>query len=184
LVNTKTGVDFLKSTGVIRHIDELGRIVIPKEIRRNLGIRDGENLEIFIDEDKIILQKQMMISRVSSIAESIINIIGSIYNIDIAISDRDNIVAGVNGLGSIIGEKLTSFATKLMDKREIYSSLASEDISFSYTTQTGYFYIMPVIIEADVAGLIIIRSYQPIKEEEKNISRVIKEIIAKRLSIS
>ena len=47
----------MKSTGVVRRIDDLGRIVIPKEIRRNLKIRDGENMEIFIDLDSIILKK-------------------------------------------------------------------------------------------------------------------------------
>lgn len=47
----------MKSTGVVRRIDELGRIVIPKEIRRNLGIRDGENMEIFTESDNIILKK-------------------------------------------------------------------------------------------------------------------------------
>ena len=47
----------MKATGVTRKIDELGRVVIPKEIRRNLGIRDGESLEIFINEDSIILKK-------------------------------------------------------------------------------------------------------------------------------
>ena len=47
----------MKQTGVTRKIDELGRIVIPKEIRKNLGIRDGETLEIFTNEDSIILKK-------------------------------------------------------------------------------------------------------------------------------
>ena len=47
----------MKPTGVTRRIDELGRIVIPKEIRRNLGIRNGENLEIFIEGDSILLRK-------------------------------------------------------------------------------------------------------------------------------
>ena len=48
---------FLKSTGITRKIDELGRVVIPKEIRRNLSIRDGESLEIFTNEEAIILKK-------------------------------------------------------------------------------------------------------------------------------
>ena len=47
----------MKSTGIIRRIDELGRIVIPKEIRKNLRIKEGENLEIYIENDNIILKK-------------------------------------------------------------------------------------------------------------------------------
>ena len=48
-------MNFLKQTGVTRKIDELGRIVIPKEIRKNLGIRDGESLEIYTSDDSIIM---------------------------------------------------------------------------------------------------------------------------------
>ena len=47
----------MKSTGVLRRVDELGRIVIPKEIRKNLKIRDGESLEIFINGDAVVLKK-------------------------------------------------------------------------------------------------------------------------------
>ena len=53
----------MKSTGITRKIDELGRVVIPKEIRRNLGIRDGESLEIYTDEDSIILNKHSQIEK-------------------------------------------------------------------------------------------------------------------------
>ena len=45
----------MKTTGIIRRIDELGRVVIPKEIRKNMRIDNGESLEIFVDEDNIIL---------------------------------------------------------------------------------------------------------------------------------
>lgn len=51
------GRDFMKSTGVTRKIDELGRIVIPKELRRTLGIVEKDPMEIFVEDDKIILQK-------------------------------------------------------------------------------------------------------------------------------
>ena len=47
----------MKSTGVIRRIDDLGRIVIPKEIRKNLRIKDGDNLEIFISSEDLVLKK-------------------------------------------------------------------------------------------------------------------------------
>ena len=52
----------MKSTGVLRRIDDLGRIVIPKEIRKNLKIRDGESLEIFINGDAIVLKKYSFMS--------------------------------------------------------------------------------------------------------------------------
>ena len=84
----------MKSTGVVRKIDELGRIVIPKEIRRTLGIRDGENLEIYIEEDKIILQKQMVIESVQDISKQLIAILNDIYDYNFLITDRDSVITG------------------------------------------------------------------------------------------
>jgi transcriptional pleiotropic regulator of transition state genes len=52
------GSDWMKSTGVVRKIDELGRIVLPSELRRVFGIREGDELEISVDGDKVILQKR------------------------------------------------------------------------------------------------------------------------------
>lgn len=47
----------MKATGIVRRIDDLGRVVIPKELRRTMGIAEGDPMEIFIDEDKVILRK-------------------------------------------------------------------------------------------------------------------------------
>ena len=62
---------FLKQTGVTRKIDELGRIVIPKEIRKNLGIRDGEALEIFTSEDSIILKKYFEVRKYEDLSSKL-----------------------------------------------------------------------------------------------------------------
>ena len=59
----------MKSTGVVRRVDKLGRIVIPKEIRRNLKIREEDNLEIFIDSESIILKKYSLFSRFNTVID-------------------------------------------------------------------------------------------------------------------
>ena len=58
----------MKTTGVIRRIDELGRIVIPKEIRKSLRIKNGESLEVYLDGDSIILKKFSQIESLESIS--------------------------------------------------------------------------------------------------------------------
>ena len=82
----------MKSTGVIRRIDELGRIVIPKEIRRNLGIRDGENIEIFTDNDSIILKKYYRMSTNSELAQLLCTLVYDTFNYKIFITDREKAV--------------------------------------------------------------------------------------------
>ena len=68
----------MKTTGVIRRIDELGRIVIPKEIRKSLRIKDGENIEILIDNDNVILKRFSEMNRLTEMAE---NLVESIHNL-------------------------------------------------------------------------------------------------------
>ena len=83
----------MKSTGVVRRIDELGRIVIPKEIRRNLGIRDGENIEIFTENDSIILKKYYRMSTSSDLASNLCELVYNNFNYKIMITDREKIIA-------------------------------------------------------------------------------------------
>ena len=71
----------MKATGVIRRIDELGRIVIPKEIRKNFRIKDGENIEIFIAEDDgIVLKKTSTLNNIENISKIIVSVLKEITN--------------------------------------------------------------------------------------------------------
>ena len=88
----------LKSTGVLRRVDELGRIVIPKEIRKNLKIKNGESLEIFIDSDSVVLKK---FSYMSDLKDNTQKCSDSFYDIikkDIFITDTDNVIASSGNL--------------------------------------------------------------------------------------
>ena len=83
----------MKSTGVTRKIDELGRIVIPKEIRKNLGIRDGESLEIFTENDSIILKKHFIMEKYEQLSKKLCESIYNIYKINVIITDREKVIA-------------------------------------------------------------------------------------------
>ena len=69
--------NFMKSTGVVRRVDDLGRIVIPKEIRRTLRIRDGESLEIFVDREMIALKKFSKMSDMDDVSKELVEIINA-----------------------------------------------------------------------------------------------------------
>lgn len=83
----------MKSTGVVRRVDDLGRIVIPKEIRRTLRIRDGESLEIFVDREMIALKKFSKMTNIEEISKQLADIIHSTIQKNILIADRDRFVA-------------------------------------------------------------------------------------------
>ena len=83
----------MKTTGIIRRIDELGRIVIPKEIRKNLRIKNGESLEIYLENDSIILKKYSQIESLKNVSIDYVEAFNQIIKHNIIVTDRDKVVA-------------------------------------------------------------------------------------------
>ena len=95
----------MKATGIVRRIDDLGRVVIPKEIRRTLKIREGDPLEILIEKDCVCFKKY---STLGSFSEDILRVAQDMaqrtFNHQIAIYDRDSKVSGPNSYSSYVDE--------------------------------------------------------------------------------
>lgn len=95
----------MKATGIIRRIDDLGRVVIPKEIRRSLKIREGDPLEILIEKNCVCFKKY---STLGSFSEDILRVAQDMaqrtFNHQIAIYDRDSKVSGPNSYSSYVDE--------------------------------------------------------------------------------
>ena len=166
----------MKATGIVRRIDELGRVVVPKEIRRTLRLREGDPLEIFTDrEGGVILKKYSPIRELTNFAneysESLEQIIGNI----ILVCDRDNIisVSGVNKK-EYLEKKISRDLEKVMDDRKSISFFQGvnkpvalydeEEPDIKYTNQV----VSPILAEGDVIGAVIIAS----KEQGKKFSEM------------
>ena len=161
---------FLKSTGITRKIDELGRIVIPKEIRRNLGIRDGESLEIFTDEDGIILKKHSQIEKYEEMGSKLCELISSVFLVDVIITDREKVIATSKD-DRIVNKMLSKELLYLIDNREELieqGNVELEDISLK-----GYFTIVPIIASIDSLGLIIISANSD--KDYRDLARLIRD---------
>ena len=95
----------MKATGIVRRIDDLGRVVIPREIRRTLKIREGDPLEILIEKNCVCLKKY---STLGSFSEDILRVAQDMaqrtFNHQIAIYDRDSKVSGPNSYSSYVDE--------------------------------------------------------------------------------
>ncbi|MBU9737453.1 stage V sporulation protein T [Diplocloster agilis] len=154
----------MKATGIVRRIDELGRVVIPKEIRRTLRIREGDPLEIFTDrEGEIILKKYSPIGELSLFAKQYAESLAHTTGHTVCITDRDMIIAVAGGskkgfmeqpiskqLESMIDERETLLASK--DNRKCIKILAED--SEEYTAQV----VSPIICEGDAIGAVILFS--------------------------
>lgn len=169
----------MKATGITRKIDELGRIVIPKEIRRNLGIRDGESLEIFTEDDGIFLKKHSLIHNYEDLGKKLCAIINSIMDVDVLITDREKVVAASNDIPA--GSSLSSEFIKLIDNREILNNDYESKMVIGNNEITGYFSIAPIISSIDSLGLVIIVSKT--HQELLQISKLLAKIMADKLDI-
>jgi len=160
----------MKATGIVRRIDDLGRVVIPKEIRRNLRIREGDPLEIFVDRDgEVILKKYSPIGELGDFAreyaESINENIGQI----VIITDRDNIIAISGGpKKEFMGKAIGRLVEKSMEERKTIlnvhhgqnggskeGNIVSDDSgeeSYRFMAEI----IAPIISQGDPIGSVII----------------------------
>ena len=159
----------MKATGIVRRIDDLGRVVIPKEIRRTLRIREGDPLEIFTDKDgEVILKKYSPIGELGDFATQYADSIHKTSGYITCIADRDTIIA-VSGaskkeflekslssdLERVIEEKNT-LVVKSSDDKSI-TILADEGSDKKYTSQV----VSPIISEGDPIGAVMLLSTDP-----------------------
>lgn len=159
----------MKATGIVRRIDDLGRVVIPKEIRRTLRIREGDPLEIFTDrEGEVILKKYSPIGELSDFAAQYADSLHKTSGHITCISDRDTIIA-VSGASKkeflekslstdvekIIEEK-TTLVVKAPEEKTI-TILADENGERKYSSQV----VSPIISEGDPIGAVMFLSMDP-----------------------
>lgn len=157
----------MKATGIVRRIDDLGRVVIPKEIRRTLRIREGDPLEIFTDrEGEIILKKYSPIGELGQFAKQYADSLAQTTGHIIAISDKDQFVAAAGSLKKdFLTKPITRELEEVINERE--NLMASKDdknfvrIVSDDDTEYTYQVIWPIISEGDAIGSVIILSKDP-----------------------
>lgn len=165
------------NTGIVRKIDELGRIVIPKEIRKSLNIRNGEDVQIFIRDEEIVLKKYKKLLTVKDSAIKYLYSFRKITDGTVFITDKDKIIAST--LENLLGEKIDDKILNLIEERK------SED---GYSLKMGnniinkYYYALPIIIDADAIGSIIIVNDLQINEKDKLLSNVLHILLTMELS--
>lgn len=109
----------MKTTGIIRRIDELGRIVIPKEIRKNLRIKNGESLEIYLENDSIILKKYSQIESLKNVSIDYVEAFNQIIKHNIIVTDRDKVIAAAGPLKKkYLDKEINEFTERSIERRD------------------------------------------------------------------
>ena len=168
----------MTKSGITRRIDELGRIVIPKEMRMNLGIRDGEPLEICIENNSITIKKFSQVENIKDVSIKICNIISDICKIDLLISDREKIIVASSKLKDLTNKTLSEKMKLLIDNRESY---ISDNLDKLFDMEK-YFIMIPIITSTDCSGLIIVVSD---KKCEENVvyAKIVQKLIVDSLDV-
>ncbi|MHB1044164.1 MAG: stage V sporulation protein T [Eubacteriales bacterium] len=148
----------MKATGIVRRIDDLGRVVIPKEIRRTLRIRQNEPLEIFTDRNgEVILKKYSPIGELGQFAEEYAEALNQSLGHIACIADKDAIIA-VAGTPKkqLMNKQVANDVEKVMEERKV--TLYSEPCSLVYDEEPAFksAVMAPIITEGDVIGAVIL----------------------------
>ncbi len=156
----------MKATGVVRRIDDLGRVVIPKEIRKTLRIKEGDPLEIFTDkEGEVILKKYSPIGELSEFATGYAEALSKTTGHIACITDKDSVIAVSGGSKKeFLEQDISEELEKVLEDKEVYTSDKNNEMSIPVTKNDNNErkfnsqVIYPIISEGDVIGSVILLS--------------------------
>ena len=143
----------MRATGVVRRIDDLGRIVIPKEIRRNLRIRDGESMEIFVDDSSIVLKKFSIMGNVDEYAFLICSTLYSISHKGVVITDCDSVIACSSNVKGVLNKSISDSLVGFIKQR---GCLEGNGLAIINDYSVDAYYVSVIVSNGDVVGLVLI----------------------------
>lgn len=173
----------MKTTGVVRRIDDLGRIVIPKEIRKTLHIRDGESMEIFVDNDYIALKKYSCLDDLVNISKELVESISNEFKKNVFITDMNKIIAWSGNDRKIYYDKnISSYIYNKINERKMINIVDERIELIDGKDIVCNFLMFPIIANGDVKGSISIMSeYDSITTNEEQIIKVIAQFLGKQV---
>ena len=174
----------MKATGVIRRIDDLGRVVIPKEIRKNLRIKEGDNLEIFVQNEEVILKKYSMMNKINDLAQELTDAIYTFMKHSIFITDTDSIIAGSGPLKKdYIGKNISDYITDSIKRRDRMIENHFKELQITDGNIVNCSYVMSTILASgEAVGMILIISEdEKLGESEMQMASIVSSFMTKYL---
>ena len=182
----------MRATGIVRRIDELGRVVIPKEIRRTLRIREGDPLEIFTDHDgEVVLKKYSPIGEISAIAKDYTDSLHRTLGHIALISDRDAIVASSGaGKRDYIEKAISPDVERILENRQTavlnlsaglrMIPITGDDRSDAYSAQI----VVPILADGEIIGGLLLLSRESgtdMTEIDRKVAETTASIVGKQM---
>ena len=149
----------MKATGIVRRIDDLGRVVIPKEIRRTMRIREGDPLEIYTSRDgEVIFKKYSLLGGVEDFAADLCETMSRSTGSICAVTDRDTVIAVAGGgRRELMGKRISPELERIMESRKIYQG-TGDNSAVPVTEDSDKLHASvaaPILAEGDLLGLVL-----------------------------
>ncbi len=169
----------MEVSGIVRRIDDLGRVVIPKEMRRKLKIEEGDQVEIILDkEGKVDIKKYLPLGDKYELLQDIADTLSQNLGFKVLISDKEKIIIDTSNNKDVIGENINSEMLEYIKNRESYISkdLKGKKILVE-RSEIMCIACFPIIVEADSIGMIYILPNLVPKKLELNDINIIKFVL-------
>ncbi len=178
----------MKATGIVRRVDDLGRIVIPKEIRRTLRIREGDPLEIYTEKDGgVIFRKYSPMGDLQDFASQMCEAIGANTGCIAAVSDRDSIIALAGAPKRELVDKPNSQELeKIMEQRRSYRYNPGET-KLKVTEASEKYHLgvaAPILCQGDLMGCVMLllgEDGQPLQEGDRKLAQTVAGFLGKQM---
>lgn len=148
----------MKATGIVRRIDDLGRVVIPKEIRRTLRIREGDALEIFTDaQGGVIFKKYSPVGELSAFAAQYADVLAKSSSLPTLVCDRDHVIAAAGvSRKEYLERRVTPELEEYMQNRRTFTSSGKSEFMPVEGMDRAAVIVCPIIASSDVTGAVIL----------------------------
>lgn len=160
----------MNELSIIKRIDELGRIVLPIEIRKKLKITTNDDLKITLENNDIVIRKYSILSDIEKKINTYGKIINKLSNKNVIITNKEKIIYSNDN--NLINKEISDYFKNLIIKREEIDSKKDIELILNIN-KDNYFYIKNIIINNEVIGLVILYSDNLISNEEKLIIKII-----------
>ena len=161
----------MKATGILRRIDELGRVVIPKEIRKTMKMREGEELEIYTTEEEVVLRKYSELSSMEALSASLVNAIQKASGHAAVVVDGDKVVASAGKAAPGVGEPIPEEMRLVISSRRRMVLTEEKVIPFGEEKSRGEV-IQPILASGDLFGAIVLLAEEGVTKSDEQLARM------------
>lgn len=177
----------MKTTGMIRRIDDLGRIVLPKEVRKQLTIHECDPFEIFIEEDAVVLKKYSPIRSMEDFVKDYVESLARASGHIAMVSDMEKFIAVEGGMKELLGRPISSDLRALINSRTHFTGIKDKPgfVSIGYEQYDAYHETVKCIIssEGDKIGAVILvdtDKKKPMNEVDEKLIQTAADFLSKR----